>query len=341
MLKDLFIWIARVGANPADEDDIALKKSLLMVCSLPFAIASFAWGIMYYNFDEPLAAAIPFIYGIISLLSILHFGLTHRFQFFRFSQLTLILMLPFLLMQALGGYISGSAVIMWAVICPLGAMLFDEPRRALHWFSAFLALVVLSGFLEFKIDTTNNLSPDLVIFFFALNLAGIGSIIFIMVFYFVSQKNQFQEKADSLLLNILPKAIVATLKDEHQTVADHYEASSILFCDIVGSTPLFAEMRPADVVDWLNEVFSMFDQLVEKYGVEKIRTIGDNYMVASGVPTPREDHAQAITSLALEILNGLEDLPEGNGKRLDFRLGINSGPVVAGVIGKSKFQYDV
>ena len=341
MLKDLFIWIARVGANSADEDDIALKKSLLMVCSLPFAIAGFAWGIMYYNFDEPLAAAIPFIYGIISLLSILHFGLTRRFQFFLFSQLTLILMLPFLLMQALGGYISGSAVIMWAVICPLGAMLFDEPRRALHWFSAFLALVVLSGFLEFKIDTTNNLSPDLVIFFFALNLAGIGSIIFIMVFYFVSQKNQFQEKADSLLLNILPKAIVATLKDEHQTVADHYEASSILFCDIVGSTPLFAEMRPADVVDWLNEVFSMFDQLVEKYGVEKIRTIGDNYMVASGVPTPREDHAQAITSLALEILNGLEDLPERNGKRLDFRLGINSGPVVAGVIGKSKFQYDV
>jgi adenylate cyclase len=100
-------------------------------------------------------------------------------------------------------------------------------------------------------------------------------------------------------------------------------------------------MKPVEVVDWLNEVFSMFDHLIDKYGVEKIRTIGDNYMVASGVPSPRIDHAKAIAALALDMLDGLEDIPERNGKRINFRLGINSGPVVAGVIGKSKFQYDL
>ena len=100
-------------------------------------------------------------------------------------------------------------------------------------------------------------------------------------------------------------------------------------------------MPPEDVVDWLNEAFTMFDRLVERYGVEKIRTIGDNYMIASGVPTPRDDHAIALASLALDIVHGLDELPARNGKRLSFRLGMHSGPIVAGVIGRTKFQYDL
>ena len=120
-------------SDPTDDVDIRLRKSLLVVCALPFLIAGFGWGLLYYLFGEPLAAAIPFSYGVISLLSIVHFGLTHRYRFFRFSQLALILLLPFLLMIALGGFVQGSAVILWALICPMGAMLFDEPRRAPRW----------------------------------------------------------------------------------------------------------------------------------------------------------------------------------------------------------------
>ena len=144
-----------------------------------------------------------------------------------------------------------------------------------------------------------------------------------------------------MLLNTLPAEIVRVLKSGRKTIAEHYETSSILFCDIVGSTPLFSGMAPEEVVDWLNEIFSGFDQLVEKHGLEKIGTIGDSYMVAAGVPTPRADHAKAIAGLALDIVQSLKNMPARNGKRIEFRLGINSGPVVAGVIGDSKYQYDL
>lgn len=140
---------------------------------------------------------------------------------------------------------------------------------------------------------------------------------------------------------MLPKEITPALKAEHHTVADYYESASVLFADIVGSTRLFADMAPYELVDWLNEIFSLFDRLVERYGVEKIRTIGDNYMVASGVPSAREDHALTIAHLALDMRDQLSTLPARDGIKIQFRMGINSGPLVAGVIGETKFHYDL
>ncbi len=130
LAKEILARVTRIGANPNDDEDVRLRKSLLVVCTAPFVFAGFSWGLMYFAFGEPLAGAIPFSYGIVSLLSIIHFGATGRYRFFVFSQLTLILLLPFLLMIALGGFVQGSAVVLWSLICPMGAMLFDEPRNA-------------------------------------------------------------------------------------------------------------------------------------------------------------------------------------------------------------------
>lgn len=189
--------IARIGSDPSDDDDIRLQKSLL-VCAIPFIFAGVMWSLMYILFNEPLAGAIPFSYSIVSLLSTIHFGWTRQYHFFRFSQLTLILLLPLLLMVALGGFVNGSAVVLWSLICPLGAMLFDEPRHAPRWFLAFISLVALSGYLQPYVRFANNLSSVLVIFFFAMNLIGVGSLVFLMVSYFVGQKNAFQEKSEAL-----------------------------------------------------------------------------------------------------------------------------------------------
>lgn len=186
----------------------------------------------------------------------------------------------------------------------------------------------------------NNLSSGTVIFFFVINLIGVGSLIFMMVFYFVGQKNMFQEKSETLLLNILPKEIVAILKNEPHTIADHFEGVSILFADVVNFTPLSATMMPTELVELLDDVFSHFDMLVEKYGLEKIKTIGDCYMVASGVPRPRDDHAQVLIAMALELRDYVSQ-HEFRGRKLTFRIGLNSGPVVAGVIGRKKFIYDM
>ena len=332
--------VARVGADADDDDDIRLKKSLLVVCALPFIFAGAAWGLMYIFFNEPLAGMIPLSYSAVSLLSILRFGQTRRYRLFRFSQLLLILLLPFLLMVMLGGYVSGSAVILWALICPLGALLFDEPAHAPRWFLAFLGLIILSGVLQPFTNFSNNLSTQLVIFFFVINLAGVASIVFLMVAYFVGQKNIFQDKSEALLLNILPAEIVKILRNEPRTIADHFEGASILFADVVNFTPLSESMTPVELVELLNEVFSQFDRLVEKYGLEKIKTIGDCYMVASGVPRARCDHAQALLGMALEMQEFVSS-NEFFGRHLEFRIGLNSGPVVAGVIGRKKFIYDL
>jgi guanylate cyclase len=340
MMKKVITRVAHIGADPSDEDDIRLRKSLLVICALLFALAGAAWGLMYILSGESLAGMIPLSYAVISLLSIFQFGLTRRYHLFRFSQLLLILLLPFLLMVTLGGFVSGSAVILWALICPLGALLFDEPRQAPRWFLAFLSLVILSGVLQPYVGFDNNLSYGMVVFFFVINLAGVGTIVFLMVYYFVGQKNLFQEKSETLLLNILPREIVDILKHGPRTIADHYEDASILFADVVDFTPLSASMTPTELVEMLNEVFSHFDLLAEKFGLEKIKTIGDCYMVASGVPRPRDDHAQALIAMALEMRDYVNE-HQFSGRKLTFRIGLNSGPVVAGVIGRKKFIYDL
>ena len=152
---------------------------------------------------------------------------------------------------------------------------------------------------------------------------------------------QEQEKSDRLLLNILPREVVATLREREGVIADHYDNASVLFADVAEFTPMSAKMNPKEIVDLLNEVFSHFDGLVERYDLEKIKTIGDCYMVAAGVPRHRPDHAHILVRMGLDILKYIDGRPPTNGRRISFRIGINSGPVVAGVIGRKKFIYDL
>ena len=338
----------QIGVGPSDSDDVHLRKTLMLRASLMFILAGAAWGVFYMLFGEPLAGAIPLGYAVISTLSVIFFALTRRYEFFRHGQLLLILVLPFLLQIALGGYINASAVIIWSLICPLGALLFDEPAHARAWFLAYLALVLLSGFLQPYTRAVNNLSPDLVLLLFVMNVGTVSSFVFILLYYFVTQKNRFyellrveQQKSESLLLNVLPEPIAARLKDGDQTIADQFDAVSVLFADLVGFTPLSLRLSPREMVELLDDIFMHFDALAEKYNVEKIRTIGDAYMVAAGVPCPRPDHAQALARMALDMCEHIRTRPATAGQAIQFRIGINSGPLVAGVIGRKKFQYDL
>ena len=346
-LRSLVKVIAKVGTDPDDSDDVRLHKSLLVGGSLMFIVAGFLWGLLYVAFGEPLAGSIPLAYAGVSLVSVALFAATGRYALFRSSQFVLILLLPFLLQLALGGFVSSSAVILWSLLCPLGALLFDEPRRAPRWFAAFAAMVVASGAIQPYLNTANNLPAWLVIALFVMNIVTISAIVFTLLFSFVAQKEVTlgllraeQEKAEGLLLNILPRDIAAILKSGRRTIADHYEDASILFADVVNFTSLSAQMRAEELVDMLNEVFSHFDGLAEKYDVEKIKTIGDCYMAASGVPRPRPDNARVLVRMALDIREYIASR-EFSGRRLEVRIGINSGPIVAGVIGRSRFIYDL
>lgn len=150
-----------------------------------------------------------------------------------------------------------------------------------------------------------------------------------------------QERSERLLLNVLPKPIADRLKDDSEIIADNFPEATVLFSDLVGFTKMSAGLPPERLVQLLNEIFSAFDDLARQHGLEKIKTIGDGYMAAAGVPRPRPDHAEAAAEMALSMVAFLEHFNRGRESPLGIRIGLHTGPVVAGVIGKSKFSYDL
>lgn len=285
---------------------------------------------------------LPFLFVIIvgSSLIISHYSKNHRYVLY--AQIICIIYIPTFIQWSIGGVFDSGLVFAWAFLGPIIALMFFSLKQSAIWLLLYLANLAITVIInDYFASQGQTVSESTKLFFFIMNLSFSSIVVFIFAGYFVSRAISEREKANKLLLNVLPKEIASILKGGEKTIADHYDSASVLFADIVGSTPLFSNLEPAEAVDWLNEVFTMFDRLVEKYDLEKIRTIGDNYMVASGVPTPRTDHAQAITLFALDMVRGLEELPARKGKRIAFRVGINSGPLVAGVIGQSKFHYDL
>ncbi|MCT7950369.1 response regulator [Ancylothrix sp. C2] len=150
-----------------------------------------------------------------------------------------------------------------------------------------------------------------------------------------------QEKSERLLLNIFPARIAENLKKGEGTLAERFESATVLFADLVNFTSLASRISPLELVSLLNDIFSNFDNLTEKYNLEKIKTIGDAYMVAGGLPVPQEDHAEAIANMALDIQQFINNFKTDIGENFEIRMGIHTGPVVAGVIGTKKFIYDL
>ncbi len=346
-LGQLIGALTGVGSRPSDSDAERLQKSLLVGGSLLILPAAIIWGTLYLVFDEPLAGTITLGYAVISALSILYLAASGRRQITTFAQLSCTLILPFILTLILGGLMNSSLVILGALMAPLGALLYANSLHAMRWFGAYVILVAAAGLLNAQVSQPNNLPEWLITTLTVLNITIVSSLAFFMLTSFIRQKDRAlfllseeQDRSERLLLNILPAKIAALLKVSSETIAERFDSVSVLFADVVGFTELSAEMDAAELVDLLNEVFSYFDTLAERHGVEKIRTIGDNYMVAAGVPEPRSDHAQALARLALEMLEFVGRYP-GRDRPLQFRIGINSGPAVAGVIGQRKFQYDL
>jgi adenylate cyclase len=332
--------IIRIGADSSDTDEIRVRKAFLAISMCLCICAGIIWGAVYLAFREPIASLFPLSFAVLLVFNLIVLGRTKRTEFPAAVLGILSLLVPFGSGIALGGFANSGTVVLWSMLAPLGYVLVRKPSKFILWMLAYAGILILSSVLEPYLRPTNNLPPALIHVLFVVNLGGVSGFYAFILYYFVSQKNVLQEKADNLLLNILPKEIAAILKNENRTVADYYESASILFADVVNFTPLSATMTPIELVELLNEVFSLFDTLVGRYGLEKIKTIGDCYMVAAGIPQPRSDHAHVLTHLALDIRDYVSQC-EFRGKRLAFRIGVNSGPVVAGVIGRKKFIYDL
>ncbi len=298
----------------------------------------------------------PYAYLIVSYSSLLLFYRFRRFEYFTFTQLVMLLVMPFFMQWIIGGFSASSGIAGWAVLAPVGALMILGTRQSTPWFLLFGGLVIASwGMNDMFMSFALPIPKQTQMLFFITNIGGVATILYLLMRYFETQKERVlreldrknddllteQGRSERLLLNVLPKSVADRLKRSEQRIADRYDAVTILFADLVDFTRISADMSPDDVVDLLGQVFSRFDELTEKYGVEKIKTIGDAYMVVCGAPDPRADHAAIMANLALDMQRSLAELSAVSGKTLMMRIGINSGPVIAGVIGNTKFSYDL
>ncbi len=347
--QTIALRLAQMTADPSDNSEARVQKTIVVGSSLIAVATGILWTGLYLALGEVWAAAITlFCYSGLMSLNTIIYSRTRNYPWYFFSQLFLALILPVFLTITLGGLINSGAVILWALFGPLGAIVEYGWRRGLVWFWGYGALVALCAVLPAALLVGGPRSSDVVLLLFVLNIVGVSSFPFVTLRYFVTERDRAfgllrveQEKSENLLLNILPAEIAARLKEDTSTIADHYDAATILFADVVNFTPLSTILSPTQAVDLLNDIFSRFDTLAEQYDLEKIKTIGDGYMVAAGVPRERPDHAQAVAHMALEMLAYIRARPVLAGTPLDIRIGINSGPVVAGVIGQKKFLYDL
>ena len=338
-------WLNRLvelGALSSDSEELRIRKAVLVLSSTLMASLSCVWVVTYAVLGLWVSAAIPLVYQLASAASIYTFARTRRYMLLRRSQLWMSLVLPFVLQWSLGGFGNSSAVCLWGFTSPLGALLFVGAREAVWWFVAFVGLVAVSAAIDPALAAGAPYIPSgVVIVFFALNILGVTITAYALLQYFVRAREREQARSERLLLNVLPEAVAARLKQDDGIIADAREDVTVLFADIVGFTRLSERLPAADVVALLDRVFASWDSLAAEHGVEKIKTIGDAYMVAGGIPLSREDHAEAIADTALAMAPALAGLAAERGTTLQVRIGIDTGPVIAGVIGRAKFIYDL
>ncbi len=342
-LADALRRLAELGIDASDSDETRVSKGTFVIFGIAAGLAGVAWTLLYLALGgRPLAASIPSGFTVIIAVVLVYYARSRRIMRLPELQMLLMLLLPALLQLSLGGFVKGSAVVVWAFAAPLLALMYHRPRRAAPWFVGFGAVVLLCVILD---GFASRLAPELPertrISLFALNIMGIASLTFVTLAYFRRERDEAAERSDRLLLNVLPREIAARLKRGENPIVDTLQEITVLFADMTGFTTRSIDEHPAETVKVLNEVFSAFDELADRHGMLRIRTSGDNYMAVAGVPLPRTDHVRAAVDLALDMQAEVARLNHERGWHLAFRMGVNCGPAVAAVIGSRKFTYDV
>jgi adenylate cyclase len=341
-LSGLRAGFFRIGVRPTDRPDERLRKAALVGTSTAIAVLAIFWVAAYLVMGQPLAAAIPFAYQVISLGSLVYLARTKDFERYKLLQVLAILVLPFLLQWSVGGFINSGAVMIWAFSAPVAALFLYPARRAVWFFAAFAVLTVISGVIDPIIAAgATPLPSPMPLVFFVLDIGFVGGVTYAGLQFFVAERERAQAETDRLLHNILPVSIADRLRGGEQRIADDFPAVTIVFADVAGFTQLAHEVSADDVIRILDRVFTLFDELADRYGLEKIKTIGDAYMAAAGAPIPRTDHVRAAADMALGMIDATAACSIEVGRQLSVRIGIHTGRAMAGVIGRRKFIYDI
>jgi guanylate cyclase len=331
--------ISAIGTYPGESEAHAGKRRIVIgylvfgpLVRVFIAALEFSEGLHWVALIDITAAVISIVaLGVLAAKPMWFYAIAS-------TLLSLILVEVLAGTVVLGGLVPSGMLILFGLLTVVGGLILFPLRRAWLWLAGFLITLVLGVVSPEWITPRHQVvaSPGDI----AGSIVGSTAFVFAGMAYFVRQRDRFQKQSDDLLHNMLPDEIAARLKARKTMIADDYESASVLFADVVDFTPMSAAMTPPELVGLLNQVFTTFDGFVEELAIEKIKTVGDEYMVAAGVPRHRPDHAQVVADLALRIRDHCESHQFG-GHHIRLRIGINSGPVVAGIVGTHKFAYDL
>ncbi len=329
-----------IAAEAGDDDDLRLRKRVAVIAGYVTIGAVLILPLVGTATFLTVVAALAIAMAMAGNLILL--ARTRRFT--RFVIVSLLAGAAYTLFAdtAEGGLAASGGCVVWALLIPVFAILFLGPRQAIPWYGLFVGVLVTIILIDPLVSARPAPAPYWIqLTYWFENIAVPGTIIFLLLRYTDIRRLGAQARSDELLTNAIPASIAARLKHGEQRIAERYSDTTILFSDIVGFTPWALRTDPDRVVALLDQLFTSFDELASTHGIEKIKTIGDAYMAASGAPEARSDHAEAALAMASAMLVAFNDWRADNAPDLALRIGLASGDVVAGVIGEQRAQFDL
>jgi class 3 adenylate cyclase len=335
----LFSALLRIGADPADDEDLRLRKLLILSAAIRILPAAVAWGAIYWVFGEPLAASVPWTYAVIGSASIGIFAVSRDYRWFATSQLVLFMILPFALMWILGGFVSGSAVALWAWLAPLGARIVGHRRSSMALLLIFGIGIVLSAALR-PMSGTNNLPEWVIVAFYALNVTAVAVVTYALIDASAGGREGSLASMRGIVRRYFsPDVAAAILADPtRQELGGEVTEVTILFADLGGFTSYAGTRGPAEVIELLNANFAAAMPAILAEGGTPVSLPGDGVMAIFGAPRHQLDHPQRAARAALAIQRGSAELAGEHPGWPRFGVGLNTGEALVGNIGSDEFR---
>ena len=329
-----------IGIDPADDADLRLRKVITLAAMLMVTLAALLWGAVYWFFGETTSALIPWAYVLITLVRLPIYAATRRYESFASVNYTLFLVLPFLLMWSLGGFVAGSTVALWAWLSPLAARTLGHRRGSFALFVAFGVGIVISAVIQPSLDAQNGLSDSVIMAFFVLNVVVVSAISLVLV----DASSGGREGSLASMRGIVrryfsPDVADAILADpERQELGGEIADVTILFADLGGYTTFSDQRSPHEVVELLNTLFATALPAIHDEGGTPVQLPGDAVMAIFGAPRHAPDHPQRTARAALAIQDRSARLAAEHPTWPRFRIGINAGEALVGNIGSDEFR---
>ena len=339
-MRALLDRIIGLADEPADDDDLRLRKRVMVVAGYILVVAPLQLPLLGQGLalSWVVAATMP----LVSASNLVVLARTRRFTRYVHVLIIMVLAFPAAIEVSLGGLAGASAALVFAFLGPVLALLGLGPRRASAWFVAFAVVVVGVILLDSPISSRMPVQPyPIRLVWYAANLLVPLGFTFALLRYTDVRRRRAEARSNELLTNAIPASIAARLQRGEERIAESYPETTVLFADLEGFTPWVRRSDPGAVVTFLDALFTRFDELAAAAGVEKIKTVGDEYMAVSGAPEARADHGPAAVRLARGMLVAVEEARRGLASPLELRIGLASGPVIGGVIGQRRILFDL